>query len=52
MNFIIGGFWLRDKSHTEFTPIAKRNKINPVKTGQKIILIRKKTSNAAKISGS
>jgi len=37
MNFINNSFWLADKSHIQFTPIAKRNKINPVKTCQKLM---------------
>jgi len=37
MNFINKSFWLADKSHIQFTPIAKRNKINPVKTCQNLI---------------
>ena len=37
MNFINNSFWLTDKSHIQFTPIAKRNKINAVKTGQNLM---------------
>jgi len=37
MNFINNSFWLADKSHIQFTPIAKRNKINPVKSCQNLM---------------
>jgi hypothetical protein len=37
MNFINNSFWLTDKSHIQFTPIAKRNKINPVKSCQNLM---------------
>jgi hypothetical protein len=49
MNFIVGEFWLTDKSHTEFTPIAKTDKINPVKSVQKINLIKKRPETSIKI---
>jgi len=37
MNFINNSFWLTDECYIQFTPIAKRNKIIPVKTGQKLM---------------
>jgi len=37
MNFINNSFWLTDESQIQFTPIAKRNKINPVKTCQNLM---------------
>ena len=37
MNFINNSFWLTDESHIQFTPIARRNKINRVKTCQNLM---------------
>ena len=50
-SFIIGGFWLTDKSYTEFTAIAKTDKINRVKNRSKINLVIKKPGNVYKNQG-